>query len=63
MIAWGGTPFGAAMGGPIAQFAGIRVAYLIMAGGVAASTALGWASPILRRATLTPSTNGEREDR
>jgi Transmembrane secretion effector len=49
MIAWGGTPFGAARGGVIAQLAGIRVAYLVMAAGVAASTALGWSSPALRR--------------
>jgi MFS family permease len=51
MIAWGGTPFGAALGGLIAQLAGIRVAYLVMAAGVAASATLGWASPTLRRAT------------
>lgn len=48
MIAWGGTPFGAALGGLVAQLAGIRVAYLVMAAGVAASTAIGWASPTLR---------------
>lgn len=53
MIAWGGTPFGAALGGVIAQLAGIRVAYLVMAGGVAASTVLGWASPTLRQASLS----------
>jgi MFS family permease len=52
MIAWGGTPFGAALGGLIAQLAGIRVAYLVMAAGVAASPTLGWASPTLRRPTL-----------
>jgi MFS family permease len=51
MIAWGGTPFGAALGGLIAQLAGIRIAYLVMAAGVAASATLGWASPTLRRAT------------
>ena len=49
MIAWGGTPFGAALGGVIAQLAGIRVAYLVMAAGVTASTVLGWSSPALRR--------------
>ena len=38
-----------ATGGVIAQLAGIRVAYLVMAAGVAASTALGWSSPALRR--------------
>ncbi len=37
------------VGGVIAQLAGIRVAYLVMAAGVAASTVLGWSSPILRR--------------
>ena len=50
MIAWGGTPWGPPSGGLVAQLAGIQVAYLIMATGVAASTTLGWASPTLRQA-------------
>jgi hypothetical protein len=52
MIAWGGTPFGARPRRADAQLAGIRVAYLVMAAGVAASATLGWASPALRRSAL-----------
>jgi hypothetical protein len=44
MIAWGGTPFGAALGGLVAKLAGIPGR---LPGGVAASAALGRA----RRAT------------
>ena len=46
MIAWGGTPFGAAVGGLLAQFTNIRVAYIIMAAGVAISAIAGWLSPL-----------------
>jgi MFS family permease len=49
MIAWGGAPFGAALGGLIAEVADIRTAYLSMAIGVAASAALGWFSPLRER--------------
>ena len=31
MIAWGGTPFGALLGGMIAEAAGVRLAYLALA--------------------------------
>jgi hypothetical protein len=46
MIAWGGTPFGAAVGGVIAQVGGVRLAYLVMAGVLAALCVLGWWSPL-----------------
>jgi hypothetical protein len=46
MIAWGGTPFGAAVGGLLAQWATIRTTYLVMAVGVALSIVLGWFSPL-----------------
>jgi MFS family permease len=46
MIAWGGAPFGAAIGGILVQVTTIRVAYLIMAGGVALSVLVGWCSPL-----------------
>ena len=46
MIAWGGTPFGALVGGLAAQAYGVRVAYLVLA--VPAVLGLGWllASPV-----------------
>jgi MFS family permease len=31
MIAWGGMPFGALLGGPIADISGVRIAYLVLA--------------------------------
>jgi MFS family permease len=46
MIAWGGTPFGAAVGGLLAQWTTIRTTYLVMAIGVALSIVLGWFSPL-----------------
>jgi MFS family permease len=46
MIAWGGTPFGAAVGGLLAQWTTIRTTYLVMAVGVALSIVLGWFSPL-----------------
>lgn len=52
MIAWGGTPFGAAIGGLLAQETTIRIAYVIMAGGVGLSVLLGWFSPLRERTTV-----------
>jgi MFS family permease len=49
MIAWGGSPFGAAVGGLLAQVTTIRTAYLVMAAGVALSTLVGWFSPLRER--------------
>jgi len=49
MIAWGGTPFGAALGGALAQVATVRVAYLTMAGVAAATLAAGLLSPLRER--------------
>ncbi len=49
MIAWGGTPFGAAIGGVLAQVTTIRAAFLIMAIGVALSIVMGWFSPLRER--------------
>jgi hypothetical protein len=45
-ISWGGTPFGARIGGLTAQAYGVRVAYLLLA--VPAAPVLGWllASPV-----------------
>jgi hypothetical protein len=46
MIAWGGMPFGAAVGGALAQVTSIEVTYLVMALGVGISAAIGWFSPL-----------------
>lgn len=48
MIAWGGQPFGAVIGGFIADRATIQLTYLVMALGVAISTAFVWLSPLRR---------------
>ena len=50
MIAWGGAPLGAAAGGVLAQAASIRIAYAILACGVAASATHSWLSPLRQRA-------------
>ncbi|MFL5690999.1 MAG: MFS transporter [Ktedonobacteraceae bacterium] len=52
MIAWGGTPFGAAVGGLLAQVTTIRTTYLILAAGIALSTLLGWFSPLRQRTKI-----------
>jgi MFS family permease len=49
MVAWGGTPFGAAVGGVLAQATTIRAAYFIMATGVALGAIVGWFSPLRER--------------
>ncbi len=46
MIAWGGMPFGAAVGGALAQVTSIETTYLVMALGVGISAAIGWFSPL-----------------
>lgn len=60
MVGWGGTPFGAAIGGVLVQATTIRVAYLIMAIGLALSVVMGWFSPLrehtmVRDLTRSPS--------
>lgn len=49
MVGWGGTPFGAAVGGVLAQATTIRTAYLIMATGVIIGVVVGWFSPLRER--------------
>lgn len=49
MIAWGGTPFGAAIGGLLAEITTIRTAYLVMAIGVGLSLMIGLFSPLRER--------------
>ena len=46
MIAWGGTPFGATLGGALAEVLDVRLALLVMAFGVALSLAFGWFSDL-----------------
>ncbi|TWJ21258.1 MFS transporter [Micromonospora endolithica] len=46
MVAWGGTPFGALIGGLAADTYGVRVAYLVLAVPVVLSLALVTASPV-----------------
>lgn len=46
MIAAGGLPLGAAIGGVIAEYTSIRVSFLIMAFGVAASAGYAWSSAL-----------------
>ena len=55
MIAWGGSPFGAAVGGLLAENMDIRSAYLLMTIGVAISTLLGWFSPLRSKALIDGS--------
>ena len=53
MIAWGGTPFGAAVGGLLAQTTTIRTTYLILSVGVGLSTLAGWFSPLRGRTKIS----------
>jgi MFS family permease len=46
MIAWGGQPFGAAIGGILTEAFDIRVALLLVAVGVGISALAGWFSPL-----------------
>ena len=46
MIAWGGQPFGAAVGGLLAEATTVRIAYLVMGLGVVVSAAAGWFSSL-----------------
>ncbi|MEV4620567.1 MFS transporter [Asanoa sp. NPDC049573] len=46
MLAWGGTPFGALLGGLGADAYGVRVAYLLLAVPAAVSIVLVYASPV-----------------
>ncbi|MGI5240711.1 MFS transporter [Dactylosporangium sp. CA-139066] len=50
MIAWGGQPVGAALGGVLADAAGVRTALLVTGCGVLAAAVAGWATPLRHRA-------------
>lgn len=49
MVAWGGTPFGAALGGVVATATSVRIALAVMAGAVAVAAVLAWCSGLRRR--------------
>jgi hypothetical protein len=49
MIAWGGTPFGAVLGGLFTQLTSLRPALLIMASGLAISLLIGCFSPLCEK--------------
>ncbi len=46
MIAWGGQPFGAAVGGLVAEATTVRIAYLVVGMGVVVSATAGWFSSL-----------------
>ncbi|MFP5020796.1 MFS transporter [Pseudonocardia phyllosphaerae] len=48
MIAYGGSPLGAALGGLLADHTSVRVTFLVMTVAVAASFAYAWRSPLRR---------------
>lgn len=58
MVAWGGQPIGAAIGGIIAQTTTIRITYLIMAIGVAVSIIVGGLSPLRERTMVADLVEG-----
>jgi MFS family permease len=49
MIAWGGTPFGAAVGGILAEALDVRAAYLVMAAIMVLCAIIAWFSPLRQR--------------
>lgn len=55
MVAWGGAPFGALLGGAVAETASVAVALLVLTLPVSASAALAWRSSLRRpEATRMP---------
>jgi MFS family permease len=51
MISWGGTPFGALLGGAVAELSGVRAAYVVLAAPVAVGLVVLLASPVRRLRT------------
>jgi hypothetical protein len=49
MVAWGGTPLGAVLGGALAEATGARSAYALMSSAVLVSAILAWFSPLRSR--------------
>jgi hypothetical protein len=52
MIAWGGSPFGALLGGTVAELAGVRTAYLALVVPVTIGLAVLYLSPVRRLRTI-----------
>lgn len=46
LVAWGGQPFGAAVGGLVAEATTVRIAYLVVGMGVVVSAVAGWFSSL-----------------
>jgi hypothetical protein len=53
MLAAGGLPLGAAIGGVVTDAASIQAAYLAMSAGAGLSTIIGWLSPLRRADAVT----------
>ncbi|WP_308283337.1 MFS transporter [Pseudonocardia nigra] len=54
MIAWGGQPVGAALGGALAEAWGLRTALLVAGIGAAGAAVYGWLSPLRRPDATAP---------
>ena len=54
MIAWGGQPFGAAVGGLVASVFGVRTALLVMSVGIGSSFVIGVLGPLRRLEAADP---------
>lgn len=61
MIAWGGAPFGAAVGGFLAELTNIQTTFIIMALGAAIAAAAGWFSPLRTDDATTDKTKVDQE--
>jgi hypothetical protein len=59
MIALSGTPFGAAIGGLVAQATSVRVALVVAGGGVVTSSVLAWFSPLRSTRDVAVSPDAE----
>ena len=55
MIAWGGQPLGAAIGGLLASALGVRTALVVMSLGIGASFVVGLLGPLRRAEPLPPA--------
>lgn len=53
MIAWGGTPFGAAVGGVLAEATDIRITFFVMSVLMMLLVVIGWFSPLRERDAVT----------
>lgn len=54
LVAWGGQPFGAAVGGLVAEATTVRIAYIVVGLGVVVSAAAGWFSSLRQGEKVSP---------